>query len=288
MSETSITSGTTITPVTRSVTTPEQVLPDLEVTSVNKQILDPDFTNALPGGEAYVVNRNSQVMKLNNTGHTVKMLYDCNLCDDIGGLFLLGSYLYVVHGNGTTLEIQPHTGQLHKTYNIPNVTSVGNNAPLWSDPSEIPHTDIVHLIDYREKNVFSYNLTSGVKQVHVSGLNGPTSVSYSISDDSIYYIVCEMSNHKIHVYNSSWGRVNSFGGYGTGDGDLRYPTAAIGFSNNSIIVSGSRISVFTRNGDFLYHLLIDLIDLESLSYFRPYLWIEHNMGFGLYRSTLDQ
>ena len=140
------------------------------MTSVNKLITRPSYSAGLPGGEACVVNKRSQVVKINNIGHTVKVLYDCNSCYDIGVLLLLGPYLYVIHTNGTLLEIQPHTGQSLKTYNIPNIDYMINYASIYSDPSEIPHTDILYLIDDggRYKNAFSYNLTSGVKQIHVS------------------------------------------------------------------------------------------------------------------------
>ena len=77
------------TPVPSKAATKEPVLPDLEVTNINKEINDPSFIAALPSGEAAVVNENSQVLKINNTGHTVKVLYDCNSCNNIGGLILL-------------------------------------------------------------------------------------------------------------------------------------------------------------------------------------------------------
>ena len=82
MTQDSQASGTTITPVTSSVTS-DSVTPDLEVTSVNNQITRPKYSAALPGEEAYVVNDNSQVLKINSTGHSVKVLYDCNSCNSI-------------------------------------------------------------------------------------------------------------------------------------------------------------------------------------------------------------
>ena len=265
------------------------------MTSVNKLITRPSYSAALPGGEAYVVDDNSQVLKINSTGHTVKVLYDCNSCNSIRGLVLVGSNLYVIQYSGTIIEIQPHVVH-NKVYNIPDIGYIINRCSLWSDPAEIQHTDILHLVDYTQDNVFSYNLTSGDKQVHVSGLDGPSSVSYSISAGSVYYIVCEKGNSMINVYNSSWYRVSSFGGEGAGDGDLNSPTAAILSSNETILVSdtgNNRISVFTTKGDFLYHLQMNEIHIESpaaLSYFKPFLWIAHttNKSYGLYRYISKQ
>ena len=85
----------------------------------------------------------------------------------------------------------------------------------------------------------------------------------------------------INVYNSSWYLVSSFGGEGAGDGDLNSLTAAILSSNETILVSdtsNNRISVFATKGDFLYHLQMNEIQIESptaLSYVKPFLWIAH-------------
>ena len=72
--QTSITSGTIIA---NRITTSEPFLPDLEVTTVNKEMTIPVFSAALPGGEAYVLEDWRKVVKINNTGQTVKVLYDC-------------------------------------------------------------------------------------------------------------------------------------------------------------------------------------------------------------------
>ena len=235
-------------------------------------------------------------MKINNTGHTTKVLYDCNLCSTINGLLLLGDNLYVVNNNGTVAEIQPHTGELINVYHIPNVGYIRHAGSLSSDPSNIPHTDILLLPDFGKGEIFSYSLTSGNKQVHVTGLSNPTSVSYMFLDLSTYYIVCEGYADRVNIYNSSWGFVSSFGGYGYGDGDLFDPYSVVLSSNNSIIVSevaNERMSVFTSDGQFLHYLLEEQIESpEALSYFKPCIWVIHYVystddSSKLYRHRLD-
>ena len=280
-----------ITPVHSTAATKEPVLPNLEVTDVNKEINDPSFIAALPSGEAAVVIEGSKVVKINKTGHTVKVLYNCNSCYNIGGLILLGNYLYAVHYNGTIAKIHPHTGQV---YQIPNVDRVTYHCSLWFNPSEIPNTDILLLTDTDEGEVFSYNLSSGEKQVHVTGLSGPSCVSYIFSHGSTRYIVTDGDRHMINIYNSSWGIESQFGGYGSGDGKLIEPYAAIMSSNNYIMVSDKynyRISKFTTKGEFLQHLKTDIIEPDTLSYFEPYLWVRYyteDFNYGLYRYSLDQ
>ena len=267
---------------------------DLDVTTVNNEITYPRFVAALPEGDAAVVNGGSQVVKINKTGHTIKELYNCQSCSNIRGLLLLGSNLYVIHANGTVVEIQHHMGDLLDVYHIPYVYYIRHFGSLWSDPSKIPNTDILLLPDSNKGEVFSYNLTSRHKQVHLTGLWGPTSVSYSFYNNSTHYIVCQLYSHTISIYNSSWDLVSSFGGSGSSDGDLDSPLAAIMSYNNTILVSdyyNHRISVFTTDGVFLYHLLTQFDGIyspQALSYNKPYLWVVDVYSYKLYRYKLSE
>ena len=265
------------------------------MTAVNNQITNPRYVAALPEGEAAVVNGYRQVVKINKTGHTIKELYNCQSCYNIDvyiqGLLLLGTNLYVTHANGTIVEFQPHTGQLLHIYDIPGVTYINHYGSLWSDPSKIPNTDILLLPDSNKHEVFSYNLTSRHKQVHLTGLISPTSVSYSFYNNSTHYIVCQYGGNTISIYNSSWDLVSSFGGHGSSDGYLVGAFAAIVPKNNTILVSdyhNHRISVFTTDGVFLYHLLAQsdgIFHPHALSYYIPYLWVVQNNS-NLYRYRL--
>ena len=282
----------TVPHTTQASVRPDEPDLDLDVTAVNNQITNPHYVAALPEGEAAVVNGGNQVLKINKTGQTIKELYNCQSCDNIRGLLLLGSNLYVIHKNGTTVEIQPHTGQLLNVYHIPGVSYIQHFGTLWSDPSKIPNTDILLLPDYRKGEVFSYNLTSRHKQVHLTYLSYPFSVSYSFYNNSTHYIVCQYNHHTITIYNSSWDLVSSFGGFGYSDGHLIHPYAAIMSYNSTILVSdhyNNRISVFTTDGVFLYHLLTQsdgILYPQALSYYKPYLWVVNDYGYQLYRYRL--
>ena len=259
------------------------------MTAVNNQITSPRYVAALPEGEAAVVSGWSQVVKINKAGQTIKELYNCQPCYNIEGLLLLGSNLYVIYFNGTIVEIQTHTGDLLDVYNIPDVNGIIHLGSFWSDPSKIPNTDILLLPDYYKGEVLSYNLTSRHKQVHLTGLSRPTSVSYSFYNNSTHYIVCQHRLHTISIYNSSWDLVSSFGGRGSSDGDLDYPNAAIMSYNNTVLVSdlsNQRISVFTTDGVFLYHLLTQSDGIHhphALSYHKPYLWVVYYEKLYRYR-----
>ena len=277
--------------VTTSTTpeTPNRPVLDLDVTAVNHQIYNPGFVAALPEGEAAVVNDWIQVLKINKTGQTIKELYNCQSCNNIQGLLLLGSNLYVSLRNGTIVDIQPHTGDLLNVYNIPDVSGIVHYGSLWSDPSKIPNTDILLLPDHYKHEVFTYNLTSEHKQVHLTRFSYPSSVSYSFNNNSTHYIVCQYGHHMISIYNSSWDLVSSFGGRGSSDGYLNRPYAAIMSYNNTILVSdylNHRISVFTTDGVFLYHLLTQSDGIKkptAISYYKPYLWVVNYSKLYRYR-----
>ena len=265
---------------------------DLNVRAVNRQINSPWRVAALPAGEAAVVNDGSQVVKINKTGQTIKELYSCrcDLSNHIWGILSLGYNLYVTHKNGTIVEIKPHTGQLINVYHIPDVGYINNHGSLWSNPSKIPNTDILLLPDTRKGEVFSYNLTSRHKQIHLTGLSRPTSVSYSFYNNSTLFVVCQSGRHIIDIYNSSWHLASSFGGVGTADGNLKYPYAAIVSSKHTVLVSdhyNNLVSVFTADGVFLYHLLTQSDGIRrpsAISYYKPYLWVVNSKR--LYRYML--
>ena len=229
-----------------------------------------------------MVNEERQVVKINNKGGTVKVLYECNSCDSISGLLLLGSYLHVLYLDGTIVQIHPHTGDTHSVYHIPDAIDVTHYGSLWFDPS-FPDPDILLLTDYTKGEVFSYNLISDEKQVHVANLDAPTSVSYSFTNTSTGYVVCDAYRNMIYLYDSGWNLYSSFGG------NLKSPHAAIMSSNNTLLVSNFNdgVSVFTTEGDFLYNLPIQIQNQLALSYFKPYLWFSHDQT-GLYRYRLDQ
>ena len=231
-------------------------------------------------------------MKINNTGHTVKILYDCDECDSINGLLLQRNTLYVVHKNGTVAGIHPHTGQLHNVYHIPDVKYIQQYCSLLSGPF-IPNPEILLLPDIVKKEVFSYNLTSGEKQVHVTGISKPKCVSYFFLDGFIHYIALDKDKDIINIYNSSWEIELAFGGTGSGE-DAAGLTAVVMSSNGSIIVSefqNNHISVFSLKGEYLNHLQTGQVQSPLyLSYFEPYLWIKHYIQseyrHGLYRYWL--
>jgi streptogramin lyase len=73
-------------------------------------------------------------------------------------------------------------------------------------------------------------------------------------DSSANVYVTEMNNHRVQKFNSSGTFLAKWGGYGSGDGQVRTPWGiAVDNSGNVYVAeySGERISKFTSNGTFV-------------------------------------
>ena len=273
---------------------------DLNLTAVNPQMTGIYRVAALPDGGAFVINYvrsnyTRQVWRVNVTGQVIQRVYQCVRCGYIEGLLVLNNNLYVIYGNGTLIEININNTNTVQVYQVPDVRLMVHFGSLSYHPSVITHPDLLLLADEIKGEIFSYNVTSKNKQVHLTGLSLPTSVSFMTYNSHLYYIVCVYLNHQVHVYNSSWSLYKTLGGPGSGYGQLYYPYSAIGLPDGSIIISDSnngRVSLFNIKGRFIRHILTRSDRLsrpEAMSISLPDLWLTDYQGsdiFRLYRYKL--
>ena len=255
------------------------------MTVVNPQMTWIQFVAALPDGGAFVINYvrsngTDQVLRVNVTGQVIQHVYQCVWCVYITGLLVLNNNLYVIYWNGTLLEININNTNTVQVYQVPDVRLMFHTGSLSYHPSVITHPDLLLLADYRYKGeIFSYNVTSKNKQVHLTGLITPTSVSFMTYNSHLYYVVCVWGHHQVRVYNSSWGLYQTLGGLGSGDGQLDWPYSAIGLPDGSIIISDSdnqRVSLFNIKGRFIRNILTQsdgLSEPDAMSISLPYLWV---------------
>ena len=140
--------------------------------------------------------------------------------------------------------------------------------------------------------MFTFKPSTQQKKVRITGLRGPRSVSYLIHNNTVYYIVCDSSNHRITVYNNTWDRIRTIGREGSDDGEFNHPVSAIVSDEDTIIVSDwfyHRISKFSFNGTFLHHLLVRSDGIKKpgpMSSYYHHLWVVHGFPLELYRYNL--
>ena len=272
---------------------------DLNTTITTPELSSVSYVAALPGGEAVVYNyidnnKTRQVLRLNSQGKIKNNIYSCVGCNYIDGLLVLGDYLYIIHLNGTVIKTRVSNGHVMDETNIPDVGGVTNSGSLYSNPDRIPDKQTLLLCDRAKHEVLTFKPSTGQKKVRITGLSYPRSVSYFFYNNTVYYIVCDSSNHRITVYNNTWDRIRTIGKRGSDDGELNLPTSAIVSDEDTIIISdyfNHRISEFSFNGTFLRHLLVSSDGIDRplyMSYYHPHLWMTHvyNPPYKLYRYNL--
>ena len=281
----------------------EKPVLDLNITRTSSELYNVGYTNtiaALPGGGAVIRhyiqnNKTEQILKINSQGKVTQTIYTCVGCSSyIWGLLVLGDFLYLTHRNGTVIKTQVSDGQVVSTSTIPDVSYVIHTGSLSNKPEKIPDKQTLLLCDYHynKGEVFTFNPSTGEKQVRVTGLSRPRSVSYFIHNQTVFYIVCEGFRHRINVYNQTWDLIRTIGRYGSNDGELNNPTSAIVSDEDTIIISdhyNHRVSEFSFNGTFLRHLLVrsdGIVFPYSMSYYYPHLWLDHGHHNKLYRYNL--
>ena len=237
---------------------------------------------ALSDGQAItVIQKNETVVRVNKQGVTVNNLYTGSY---IRGLLVQGSHLFVLHFNGTIVQMQLD-GLILNVYNtgLSRIRNYGSHHTDLCDRDQ----NVLLLASGKLGNVYTYNISSQTLTPRVNNLYRPLSVTRGCVDGSVVYVVCHRDAPKVHVYNASWSVITSFGGFETGDGQQDSPRSAV-MSDGYIYLAdtwNSRVSMFTSDGQFVKHIIIyDVPYYEGQDYPRSlsvrgkYLWISTKKG----------
>ena len=273
---------------------------DLNISRTSPGLYRDGYTSriaALPGGGAVIThniinNRTEKILKINSQGKVTQTIYTCVGCSSIWGLLVLGDFLYITHRNGTVINTRVSDGQVVSTSTIPDLREVIHTGSLSNKADKIPDKQTLLLCDWIKGEVFTFKPSTTEKQVHVTDLRYPYSVSYFFYNQAVFYIVCEYNRHRINVYNQTWDLIRTIGTRGSKDGELNNPTSAIVSDEDTVIISdfwNNRVSEFSFNGTFLCHLLDrsdGIVWPNFMSYYYPHLWLV-NFGkpyrYNLYR-----
>ena len=275
---------------------------DLNMTEVNPQMTRVYRAAPLPDGGAFLYyydysNITIQVVGVNITGQVIQHVHQCVKCNEysLTGLLLLGSNLYVIHSNGTLLEININNIKMVQVYRVPSVKWMTHWGSLSYHPSVIINHHMLLLVDQLKNEIFSFNISSKQKVVHLTDLPTPTSVSFMTYKSVLYYVVCVFGSHQVRVYNSTWGLYKTLGNVmGYYDGYFRFPVSAVGLTEGFIIISDSdnyRISEFNIDKSFVRHLLTMSDGLSrpgSMSICLPHIWVGENGRFYRYIFHFNQ
>ena len=189
--------------------------------------------------------------------------------------------LFVLHRNGTVVQMQPEDGHILKVYNT-GISGLRNLGSHHTDLCDID-LDILPLASYSLGNVYTYNISSQTLKLRVSNLNYPTSVTHGCVDGNLVYVVCERNAARIQAFSETWSLASSFGVNGTGNGQLYHRHSAVMYSQGYIFVTNSlkySVSMFTSDGQFVKNILTYEGEEKPwpLSVRGDYLWVTTSTG----------
>ena len=141
---------------------------------------------ALSGSEAVVnlhnierKNNKNHILRINKHGQFVQKLYKCEECV-IGGLLVLGDSLYIVHHSHKIVKVNLITNEIVQEYKMDEGLYVVNRGPLYFDPDLIPDKDLLILYGYSHQEVFTYRLSTQMKESSIKiGMQTTRSITYS-------------------------------------------------------------------------------------------------------------
>ena len=273
---------------------------DLNISSINSAQSRITVIAALSGSEAVLTLNNNtekykinnQIVRINKHGQFVQKLYGCEDCT-IDGLLVLGDNLFIVHSVGKIVKVNLVMNEIVKEFKMDKGLYMSNKGPLYFDPALIPDKDLLILSSYSHQKLFTYRLSTQVKESSIKiGMQSTMGITYSFYNNQTHYVVAYYTNSSVNVYDSRWRFVRTFGGRGSKDGELQRPLSVIMSPEGTVIVGdsgNSRVSEFTMEGEFLCHLLVksDRISfIHSLSFSFPHLWIVQLSDWKLSRYRL--
>ena len=251
----------------------QKPLLDMHVNEVNTDIKYVKTVTTLPDGGCVVFNVNDtevkanegQVLRLDRYGKTIRPWYECK--DVITGILHSSGMVFVIGRDGT---ISKHSlsdlSKVIQTYKL-------NAASLY--PGDIIDEQRLILVDDKRAEVFTYSMTTNVKNVKIRGLTSPVDVVYG--KDLSLFAVCERDDHQVSLYNESWTlqqRIDF-----RRDGQMLDPRSCLFTPWGTLLVCDSnnnRISeYYIPNGTLREHIIADIDSPVSMSYSHYCLWITH-------------
>ena len=164
------------------------------------QELHPDLRwnhpiQAVDGGVLAVYedsDKKYNVIKIDQEVEITNKLYVSD--KSITGLIWEDPDLYVLLYGGDIVHVRE--GGVIKKHHINNV-----EGDLWGGTVE---NDDILIVDYWGGRVISYNIQTGHQDIKLQGLQNPTSVTKTVYNNQVLYLITEWMVDHVSVYNSSW------------------------------------------------------------------------------------
>ena len=140
------------------------------------------------------------VIKIDQEGKIINKLYVTDKYITV--LIWQDPDLYVIHRKGDIVHVKEES--VIKLHHIKNVWgglyggAVDNNGEIL-------------ILDYYGGRVISYNVQTGHQDIKLQGLQLPHSVTKTVYNNQVLYLLVEYGSHRVNLYNSTWIKQTTLG-----------------------------------------------------------------------------
>ena len=219
---------------------------------------------------------------------------DCVLICDWTKPYITGAYssdkptttIPAVHGYARDACV--YQGYLYTAYNncvskrTYNDGNTGEEEMLRPNITEIysivVNDKCMYLLSNTEGKVVEFNLSTNTTREVVSNLQNPYNLNVIQKEGSVKYCVSCYGTHSVMVYDDTWNLLFTFGGPGSGDGQLTNPWGVTCTTEGILVAdqSNHRISQFSLGGTFMKHVLTKNDGIGKplgIAFSGLYLWV---------------
>ena len=139
------------------------------------------------------------VIKIDQEGKIINKLYVTD--KEITGLIWEEPDLYVLLDGGDIVHVR-EGGEI-KQHHINNVIGYLYGGAVDKD-------DIL-TVDHSGGRVISYNVQTGHQDIKLQRLQWPHSITKTLYNNQVLYLITEWTGHRVSVYNSSWEKQKTIG-----------------------------------------------------------------------------
>ena len=141
------------------------------------------------------------VIKIDQEGKIINKLYVTGRYTPIRGLIWEDPDLYVLLSGGDIVHVR-EGGEI-KQHHI-------NNERGYLYGGAVDKDDIL-IVDYWGDRVISYNVQTGRQDIKLQGLQSPYSITKTVYNNQVLYLITEREGHCVSVYYSSWEKQKTIG-----------------------------------------------------------------------------
>ena len=147
----------------------------------------------------YYSDYRHNVIKIDQEGKITNKLYVTGR--RITGLIWEEPYLYALLLGGDIVHVRERA--VIKQHHINNVIGLLYGGAVDKD-------DIL-MVDYLGGRVISYNVQTGHEDIKLQRLQYPESITKTVYNNQVLYLITEEWGHCVSVYNSSWEKQKTIG-----------------------------------------------------------------------------